>query len=88
MAEELSAQAQELHTLVVELMELVRGGEATPAATGDRAQHKAEAHAASAAPARVPEVAHAPPPVAANGEAKRKTPEKAIPLDDHELKQF
>lgn len=74
-SEELSAQAQELHTLVVELMELVRGGEAAVAASGDRAQQN------PAAP---------PPsqPPATNGDAKRRPPEKAIPLDDHELKQF
>jgi methyl-accepting chemotaxis protein len=80
-AEELSAQAKELHTLVVELMELVRGGEAAAAATSEQAHHKPAAHPPPAAPTL-------PQPPVANSDAKRKPPEKAIPLDDHELKQF
>ncbi|MBI5685801.1 MAG: hypothetical protein HZC54_12065 [Verrucomicrobia bacterium] len=77
-AEELSAQAEELHTLVVELMELVKGSEA---ATGERSQLQHETHAAPATPPLSV-------PTASAGEAKQKSPEKAIPLDDHELKQF
>ncbi|MCX6907598.1 MAG: methyl-accepting chemotaxis protein [Verrucomicrobia bacterium] len=73
-AEQLSAQAQELNTLVVEMMELVRGGEAATAAV--KPQQKTDAPRAAS------------PMTASNGEPKHKTPEKAIPLDDHELKQF
>lgn len=78
-AEQLSAQAQELHTLVVELMELVRGGEAAAAATKPQPRMDVQ----------TPEMVRAASPAtASNGEPKHKTPEKAIPLDDHELKQF
>jgi methyl-accepting chemotaxis protein len=77
-AEELSAQAQELHTLVVGLMELVSGSEAT-AASRPQASHPTSAH---------PSARAASPPSSPVGELKQKSPEKAIPLDDHELKQF
>ncbi len=85
-AEQLSAQARELQALVVELMELVRGSEA---AAGDRPQPPHDAHAGPAMSAHAPEPAHTASSLAAfSGEPKLKTPEKAIPLDDHELKQF
>ncbi|MFA6561935.1 MAG: methyl-accepting chemotaxis protein [Verrucomicrobiia bacterium] len=85
-AEELSAQAQELNTLVVELMELVRGSEAT---VGGQPQQQQDAHAVPSMRAHAPEPARSPSsPAASNGEPKQKSPEKAIPLDDHELKQF
>ena len=87
-AEELSAQALELQVLVVELMELVRGSEATVAA-GKHPKQKADAHSTPAAHPHAPGPSHPPSsPAGSSGELKHKTPEKAIPLDDHELKQF
>jgi hypothetical protein len=62
-------------------MELVRGGEAAAAATGEQTHHKPAAHPA-------PAVAASAQPADPSGDAKRRSPEKAIPLDDHELKQF
>ncbi|MCX6899571.1 MAG: methyl-accepting chemotaxis protein [Verrucomicrobia bacterium] len=87
-AEELSAQAQELHTLVEGLMELVKGSE-TAATNGVQPQQKPDTHPAPASPAHAPDATRAASsPAASSGELKHKTPEKAIPLDDHELKQF
>ena len=84
-AQELSAQAQELNMLVVELTELVRGSEAA-AHTSHRLRSNEGAVATSI---HLSNPTHAPlSSPAAGGERKHTTPEKAIPLDDHELKQF
>ena len=88
-AEELSSQAQELHALVVELMKLVKGGEAAAAIAGIQPHAKVGEQAVPAAHPHAPDAARAASsPTASGNEPKHKTPEKAIPLDDHELKQF
>ncbi len=84
-AQELSAQAQELNMLVVELTELVRGREAA-AHTNPRLRPNGGGTVASV---HLSDPMHAPlSSPGAGGERKHTTPEKAIPLDDHELKQF
>jgi methyl-accepting chemotaxis protein len=84
-AQELSAQAQELNMLVVELTELVRGSEAA-AHAGNRIPPHGGARVVSLHHPDPTQLLNSPP--IAGGDRKPTTPEKAIPLDDHELKQF
>ena len=84
-SEELSSQAQELYSLVAELTAMVSGGATSELASLQRPGHRSGPSSGGLAEKVHVALKH---PAPANTSRKAFSPEKVIPLDARELKQF